>query len=69
MPLPKVRERVVGRVIVDDEAIVPEARAELILRCFESAGREPDDNFVYDYSYDGELEVFELVVMVDVLDG
>lgn len=67
-PVPKIRERIVGRVIVDDEASVPAARKELILRSFEAAGREPDDRFFYDYSYDGELEIFELVVMVDV-DG
>jgi hypothetical protein len=67
--MPQIRERVVGRVIIDDEAQVPAARKELIERSFLAAGREPDDDFLYDYFYNQDLEVFELVVMIDVDGG
>lgn len=66
--MPEVRERIVGRVLIDDEAQIPLARAELIKKSFEAAGREPDDRFIYDFYYNPDLDIFEMVVMIDV-DG
>lgn len=66
---PVIQDRIVGRVIISDEAEIPDARAELIRRSFEAAGRPQDSDFLYDFYYNEELELFELVVMIDVDGG
>jgi predicted lactoylglutathione lyase len=64
----KEKQHIVGRVTIDDEGQLPLARKELIKRSFEAAGRPIDDDYVYDFMYNQELNQFELVVYIDV-DG
>jgi hypothetical protein len=56
-------------VVIDDEGQLPAARKELIKRSFEAAGREPDDDFEYDFSYDEVANQFELAVIINVDGG
>src|SRR6478735_8064082 len=43
-----------GSVLLPDEAMIPEARQELLRRVFEVAERPVDDDFVYDLKYNEE---------------
>jgi hypothetical protein len=65
----EVQERIIGRVVIDDEGQLPAARKELIKRSFEAAGREPDDDFIYDFAYDEVANQFELAVIINVDGG
>ena len=58
-----------GSVLLPDEAMIPEARQELLRRVFEVAERPVDDDFVYDLKYNEELDAFEMAVVVDVDGG
>jgi hypothetical protein len=55
--------------VIDDEGDLGAARKELIRRSFEAAGREPDDDFIYDFAYNEVDNVFELAVIIDVTGG
>lgn len=68
-PEVEYQERIIGRVVIDDEGQLPAARKELIKRSFEAAGREPDDDFIYDFAYNEVDNVFELAVIINVDGG